>query len=177
MSLSDLASLGSFVSGVAVLFSFVFLALQLRQGNVNQRALIQMGRSTRVIETIYRLTEPHLADVMTRGRNGDTSMSANEVETYLRASYASLLNFEDTFLQAREGTIHPDAWETSVKRLQRICAAPGQRVAWKRWRDGFGSDFAGAVDQIVSQARLSTWEEPSANWASDIAEEKRLAAN
>ena len=37
MSLSDLASIGSFVGGAAVVVSFLFLGLQIRQGNRNQR--------------------------------------------------------------------------------------------------------------------------------------------
>ena len=45
MSLSDLAAIGSFVSGIAVFFSFFFLALQLRQANRDQKALMQQGRT------------------------------------------------------------------------------------------------------------------------------------
>jgi flagellar biosynthesis/type III secretory pathway M-ring protein FliF/YscJ len=58
MSLSDLAALGSFISGVAVLASLVFLFFQMRQmteqvrqSERNQRALMQQGRSMRGMET------------------------------------------------------------------------------------------------------------------------------
>ncbi|HEX3432128.1 MAG TPA: hypothetical protein VHT03_14710 [Rhizomicrobium sp.] len=43
MSLSDLASLGSFVSAFAVLASLVYLALQVRQAEKNQRAILNQG--------------------------------------------------------------------------------------------------------------------------------------
>lgn len=39
MSLSDLASIGSFVRGLAVVVSFGFLSLQIRQSNGNQRSV------------------------------------------------------------------------------------------------------------------------------------------
>ena len=177
MSLSDLASLGSFVSGVAILFSFVFLALQLRQANVNQRALIQSARASRVIDTVYRNIEPHLRQVILRGARGDTTMPPEEVQAFLQAAYAAFLNFEDTYLQNRAGTIHPSAWRASSGRLEIILASPGWRVAWKKRRALLESDFAQAVDQIVAKARLSAWEEPTASWASDVSEEKRLVAN
>ena len=45
MSLSDLASLGSFVSGVAVLISLIYLALQVRQTEKNQQSLMQQGQA------------------------------------------------------------------------------------------------------------------------------------
>ena len=177
MSLSDLASLGSFVSGVAVLFSFVFLALQLRQGNVNQRALIQSERTASVRDGLYRRMEPHLLDAWLKGSSGDASMTREEVEMYLTATYAGFLNFENTYLQSRSGTIHADAWEIAIARLQPLLASPGYRVSWKKCRHRFGGDFAQVVDQIVAKARLSGWEDPFASWASDVAEEKRLAAN
>jgi hypothetical protein len=54
MSLSDLAALGSFVSGVAVMVTLIFLLLQMRQANRNQRALMQRMRSARNIETWFK---------------------------------------------------------------------------------------------------------------------------
>ena len=44
MSLSDLASIGSLVSGVAVLGSLIYLALQVRQTDRNQQAAIRHSR-------------------------------------------------------------------------------------------------------------------------------------
>ena len=44
MSLSDLAALGSFISGVAVVVTLVFLLVQMRQTNRNQKSLMQQGR-------------------------------------------------------------------------------------------------------------------------------------
>jgi hypothetical protein len=176
MSLSDLASVGSFISGVAVLISFGFLALQLRQGNVNQRALIQMGRNAGIIDVIYRRLDPRLQAVLLRGNRGDASMSPDEIDAYLQMNYGAFLNFENTYLQAAAGTIHPGAWETSRSRLRNLLAAPGYRVCWKKWRANFRSDFAEIVDQLVLEARQSGWEETTLSWAADLAEEKRLSA-
>jgi hypothetical protein len=65
MSLSDLASLGSFVSGVAVVATLVFLGLQMRQTNLNQRALMQQGRSARTADSMLRISEA--SEVFVRG--------------------------------------------------------------------------------------------------------------
>jgi hypothetical protein len=45
MNLSDLAAIGSLVSGIAVLVSLVYLAQQTRQNSKHTRALIQQGRA------------------------------------------------------------------------------------------------------------------------------------
>jgi len=63
MTLSDLAALGSFVSGVAILVSLVFLYFQLRQvyaqirlAERNQQATIQQDRYGRVFEVNLAMT-------------------------------------------------------------------------------------------------------------------------
>lgn len=49
MTLSDLASLGSFVSGLAVAITLVFLLLQARQNTQNLRSSVQQARANGVI--------------------------------------------------------------------------------------------------------------------------------
>ena len=60
MSLSDLASLGSFISGSAVAITLIFTLVQLRQNNRNLRAVMQQTRSDRYAEQILRPTEAFL---------------------------------------------------------------------------------------------------------------------
>ena len=78
MSLSDLAAVGSFLSGIAVVFSFAFLALQMRQANLNQRSLMQQGRTGRTIDVLMRLTDPILSATAVRAFRGDPAMSDAE---------------------------------------------------------------------------------------------------
>jgi hypothetical protein len=59
MSLADLASLAS---SVAVVVSLLFLGLQIRQTNRNQRSLMQQGRSARNVELLSRLSDPRVSD-------------------------------------------------------------------------------------------------------------------
>ena len=75
MTLSDLASIGSLVSGMAVLASMVFLYFRLRQMNAqaqqaerNQRAVIRLGRVAQRIDLNIALMEPSAADAKTHRR-------------------------------------------------------------------------------------------------------------
>src|SRR5689334_15258752 len=86
MTLSDLASLGSFVSGVAVLVSLVFLFFQMRQmteqvrqAEQNQRALMNQGIANRVNELMIWVTEPHMADLLSRADAGETQFTRTEL--------------------------------------------------------------------------------------------------
>ncbi len=60
-SLTDLASVGSLISSVAVLISLIYLALQVRQAEKNQQASIRQGRATRAVDIILAAGDPALA--------------------------------------------------------------------------------------------------------------------
>src|SRR5215469_1497977 len=70
MPLSDLASLGSFVSGVAVLISLVFLyfqvrqvTAQVRQAERNQQASIRHTRVSRSVQLQLEISEPERSNL------------------------------------------------------------------------------------------------------------------
>jgi hypothetical protein len=74
MSLSQLAEIGSFTSGVAILASLIFLYFQLRQINQqvkqaekNQQSAIRQGRASRSVSIVLTGIEPSLADAFVKG--------------------------------------------------------------------------------------------------------------
>jgi len=81
MSLTDLASLGSFVRGVAVLISLVYLALQVRRAEKYQRAQISHSRATRGIDLQTTFSAPGLAEIVMRAREEAPDLA--EIELYV----------------------------------------------------------------------------------------------
>ncbi|WP_293371832.1 hypothetical protein, partial [Phenylobacterium sp.] len=73
MSLSDVASIGTLLSAIAVLVSLIFLYFQLRQVSAqvrqterNQRSIINQGATTRSMQTNSWLCEPHMSELLTK---------------------------------------------------------------------------------------------------------------
>ena len=64
MSLSDLAALGGFLSSLAVCGSLVYLALQVRQSDRNQRSLMIQGIATRGSGIIMFMAQPHISPLL-----------------------------------------------------------------------------------------------------------------
>ena len=124
MSFSDLASLGSFVSGVAVVVSFAFLGFQIRQANRNQRSQIQQGRAGAGLDLMLRLTEPHLQESMMRGRAGDMSLEPAQIDAFVRAWIATFSIWEDSFLQRKTGTIDSASLASGRRQSPRIPFLP-----------------------------------------------------
>jgi hypothetical protein len=151
MSLSDLASIGSFVSAVAVVITLVFLTLQMRQTNRNQRALMQQGRSTRLAESVLKSAEPELCERYMRGTIADRSMSEAEVWSYLQMVLAQHINWEDSFLQHRAGLLDTVSWTTDQAALRRTCTFPGSRAVWRMVGANFGASYGAYVDQLLRE--------------------------
>src|SRR5450755_1342360 len=86
MSLSDLAALGSFISGLAVLASLGFLYFQMRQVAEQVRQADRNQRAANVLQTIrfsnafnVGLMQPELSRIQLKLVRGDTDLT--EVET------------------------------------------------------------------------------------------------
>ena len=163
MSLSDLASLGSFVSGLAVLASLAFLYFQMRQmteqvrqAERNQRALMQQGRSTRSITTNLTLAQPAITGIFYRGLNGDETLTAVELLSFIQLISAMLINYEDSFLQHRAGTLSAESLASDMGSV--IVAygpAPGFQAAWEIMKLALSTPFREYLDDLLKQATVT----------------------
>jgi len=152
MDLSELAALGSFVSGVAVVISLAFVGLQMRQANRNQRSLMQQGRSTRHVDLLLRLGDPLISDVMTRLQTkGVDEISDAEMLTIYSYGAAIFWSYEDSFLQHRNGMLDDASWSSDVLALKRLVATPLYGSVWRLVRDGIGGDYQAFVDDLAAQ--------------------------
>jgi len=171
MSLSDLAAIGNFTSGVAVIVSFVFLAMQIRQGNRNQRALMQQGRAGRTVELLLRLAEPGLHESMMLGERGDRAMEPAKADAFVRIMIAVFVNWEDAFLQNLAGAIDPAGRAADETVMRSILSSPASRAAWKTVRYQFGGDYRDYIDAMIRQGELTPPVELGAAWKVHLADE------
>jgi hypothetical protein len=170
MSLSDLASIGSFVSGLAVLVSLVLLFFQLRQLNHqvqqtdrNQQASIRHSRVTRLVDLHVARLDPRVADAWRRGAQNPDEMTQTEVTQFLSLCRAFFLEYEDSFYQHEEGLLNEDAFATVLAGARSLARFPGVRTAWRDYiRAGHSGRFTDFMDGVVARTRL----EPSSHLAS-----------
>jgi hypothetical protein len=150
MSLSDLSSLGSFVSGVAVLVSLIYLALQVRQTKRNQQIAIRHSRATRIVELHLALADVAVADAWLHGSGNPQEITQTELSQFTNLCRALFFHFEDSFYQREEGLLNDDAFETVVAGARLSARSPGFRAAWKISRANFGGRFLGFMDEVVT---------------------------
>ena len=150
MSLSELASLGSFVSACAVLISLIYLALQVRQTKRNQQIAIRHSRATRVVELHLALADAAVADAWLHGSGSPHEITQTELSQYNNLCRALFFHFEDSFYQREEGLLNDDAFETVVAGARLSARSPGFRAAWRISRPNFAGRFLDFMDRLVA---------------------------
>jgi hypothetical protein len=161
MSLSDLASIGTLISGVAVLVSLVYLGLQTRQNTKHTRALIHQGRTDGIADWLNVLaSDPTLLDIYLRGSAGDRTMTDAEAARFVVISTARLYSFEDQFYQHREGLLSEARYAGLLNAVKGSLRYPGSRACWALMRTTFDQGF----QKFMDDALRDTPAEPATNF-------------
>ena len=151
MSLSDLSNIGSFISGVGVLISIIYLALQVRRAEKYQQAIMQQGRAARVADLFMRLAEPGLATTMVKGQAGDANLSPIEVQQLMYVVRTLFLSFEDSYLQRRAGLLDEDAIDSGNRAIKSMLGVPAFRAMWSIVNSAFPPAFVAHVANVDAE--------------------------
>jgi hypothetical protein len=164
MNLADLASIAGDISAVVLVITLVYLNLQVRQSDKNQRALIQQGRASRTVDIAMGIMSSDFAEVYYRCVNGDASISETQLVQFMGHCRAIFLGAEDSFLQNKQSQLDNLAFVSFTTSLQSTFVSPGVRAIWKMTREWYEPEFAVFMDIIVSEAvkrhpvdRLTQW--------------------
>lgn len=177
MSLSDLASVGSFVSGFAVLVSLIFLYFQLRQLNRqvtqterNQQAQIRQGRADRTVGLLLTRLEPSVALAVRKGISGAEEITALELEQFGVWQRAAFFNWQETFDQRRAGLIDNSEFEDLTQNIRGLLAYPGVRAQWKlQRRNPLSRDFTAWMDSLTAEQLIIAPADRVAEWKAEVA--------
>jgi hypothetical protein len=148
VTLADLSSIGSFISGVAVLVSLVYLSLQIRQSTKHSQALIQQGRAARIADTALRLAELRADDGLNACFEGMPMAAEKDLSRFLMAARAVFISAEDSFFQGAEGLLSPTAFESYKASVRSGMGSPGLAAAWILTRDMYEPKFRTFMDDL-----------------------------
>lgn len=175
MSLSDLAAIGSFVSGIAVVVSFVFLALQIRQSNRNQKSLMQQQRTARNVEILLRMSDPFMSATIAEADSNCAAIDPSKIWAFYGFAAAVFWSYEDSFLQFQAKTLDAQSWTSDIATIRRLLGYPAYRVAWKMARDGMGGGYRDYVDSVMREVKSDPSRHLTDAWHAYVAEELATA--
>jgi hypothetical protein len=164
MSLTDLASLGSFVSGIAVLISLVYLAVQVRQASKHTRAQIAQNRISRMADQQLRMAEGELGILVGRARAGDGTLTPDEIARFMAFMRSQFWSAEDNFLQHREGMLAEEMYASFRASMTGLMRGPGTQAAWEISRTSFAPDFQAFMDGVARDANAAGFNDLVDQW-------------
>src|SRR4051794_33904285 len=82
LDLEELQCIGNSVSAIAILISLVYLSLQMRQAEKNQRALMQQGRVARISAAAETYAHPAIAEAIHRCWDGARDISPVQLRQF-----------------------------------------------------------------------------------------------
>ena len=150
MSLSDLASIGSLVSGVAVLASLIYLALQVRQNTHAHRVTAHQGRLTFVRDFLGQIADPSMAGVYLRGLSADGTLTEVEFTRYRALMHSWFLGMAETVWLHERGVLDADRLAGSMEALRSYLSFPGCRAVWPTIKPVMPVAFQGLVDNTIA---------------------------
>jgi len=163
MSLSDLAALGSFISGFAVLISLVFLYFQLRQVSAqvtqsekNQRALMNQGIISRTVDILMHNSQPLQIQLRVKVNSHDPNFTEEDAARLFTTLRMVLINVQDAYIQHKSGLIDQITLDNSLYSVKRgFLAHPVFRAVWMGNRANFAPEFASFIDKVIDETPLA----------------------
>ena len=157
MSLSDLASVGSFVSGAAVLISLIYLSVQVKQSSRHTRALIIQGRAARITGQYLTLASSDLVSAWIVANGAAPTPEAVWRRQFALQCMATDYSWEDTFCQYEVGLLGEDQFGDFRAKLKMLLRDPGLRSYFSQRsisKDG-PTTFHRFVDELLSETAAS----------------------
>jgi hypothetical protein len=151
MTLSDLASIGSLISGLAVLVSLLYLGIQTRQNVRHSQALIQQGRPARIADTALRIAELRESDAMDKCFGGSPDVTDKDVARFLNICRAVYVSAEDSYFQHKQGLLDEIAFASFEHSVRAGMGAPGMAAGWILTRDMYEPEFRDYLDKLHGQ--------------------------
>ena len=140
MSLSDLAAIGSFVSGFAVLASLIFVGVQLRQNTRAVRAASSQAHAINFQQILTPLIETaDVARIWRLGLGNIDSLTDDERVRFVVLVGGVFRFFEASRLQWRHGQLDSEHWQNIDANVRDFSTQPGVREYWalrRHWASG-----------------------------------------
>jgi hypothetical protein len=142
VSLADLANIGEGIGGIAVLFTLIYLAIQIRQNTRMMRASAHHSANHLGTEINLTLgTDPVASEILLIGSGDPSQLDQQQRFMFHLMLRAIFSGAEDFFIQTREGLLEADMWESRRLSMRQYLQQPGIRSWWNDNGPLFSRDF------------------------------------
>jgi hypothetical protein len=151
LKLSDWASIAEIIAAIGVVFSLIFVGLQINEGNQETRAATI--QATHDAEAFMVATLVNHSDTWDKVVTGAPLESGAEMRKGINLYNFLMVDTENRFHQFHSGFLDAPSWEGRLFTLQPIVKLP----MFKIWRESFGAkghsaEFLELLDNLAEEA-------------------------
>jgi hypothetical protein len=162
VTITELGSLGEFISSLVVLATLIYLAVQVRQSNRLSRAQARQTMMQVVQGELYKLIEnPELISAM--GREPNSEEERGKVAMWLTAG---LRQREFDWMQYKDGVIDEETYHAYSGVIPILLGTEATRRWWAGvGSSGFSQEFIAEVSRILEDAPPNDFFRANLDWA------------
>ena len=149
MTLSDLAALGSLISGIAVLVSLIFVAVQMRQNTLAVRAAASQAHAANFQQLLNPMIQDgDVARVWRTGFEQLSTLTDDERVRFFLILSGIFRFYEAAHHQWRDGQLDEGHWHQVHSQARDIIRYPGVQTYWKMRRHWHSREFCRWLDAL-----------------------------
>ncbi len=149
MTLTDLAALGSFVSGAAVLISLIFIGFQLRQNTHAMRSAASQAHAANFQQILASIIESsEVARIWRMGLQDMGALNDDERVRFVILVSGNFRFFESARLQWRNGQLDVAHWQDLEPFIKEFSLQPGIKTYWTMRGHMHSTEFIGWYDSL-----------------------------
>jgi len=160
MTLDQLASIGEIISGIAVVISLVYLAIQIRTNTETERTSTYQS----IVSDFGALNNtmastPELSHMFVQAMENYHQLSSDQKARISQVFFQCFRYFENMFYQYQKGYLDDEVW-TGWKRLMlTYYARPGFQTWWEHRRDVYSAPFAIFLETEKLDRKIASYHE------------------
>jgi len=145
MNWEAMSAIGEMVGALGVIFSVLYLALQVRQNSKVTRSATRQAISNSQVDMGFRFAESHEMTAAF-GRMTDTEFHTAELEAQLRDYLCYRALFRAFENQYQDGTFDADMWIGCRENMRRGFSTSSALRAWESCQGILSPDFTKFID-------------------------------
>jgi hypothetical protein len=135
MVLSDVASIATAVSGLAVTASLIYVGIQTKQNVRHTRALIHQGTAARTTSILLGFMNAEIVSAWIEGNGGTATPELIRQRQFHYHCGIAMIAMEDYFSQHEDGLLSDEQFSRGCETFRGALREPGLRAYWLKHRE------------------------------------------
>jgi hypothetical protein len=135
MVLSDVASIATAISGLAVTASLIYVGIQTKQNVRHTRALIHQGTAARTINILLGFMNAEAVTAWIEGNGGKPTPELIKQRQFYHQCGIAMIAMEDYFSQHEDGLLSEEQFSRGSATFRERLREPGLRTYWLKQRE------------------------------------------